>query len=153
MSNLQVQALEVQTVPLRQSSEVMRFISIWGLKKGGRKLRFTKTRPSQWMFARWDRRRACQRTNARRSLIWLRHVFDCWSAMTREYSRISQWPVSATSTGSKRRQDSPPEISIGRLEKFLSPSPRESASASARGHGRMERTRHGADTLLRYCAQ
>src|SRR5467141_927322 len=40
----------------------MRFISIWGLKKGGRKVRFTKTGPSQWMFTRWDRRRSCQRT-------------------------------------------------------------------------------------------
>jgi Transposase domain (DUF772) len=32
----------------------------------------------------------------------------------------------------------------GRLEKFLSPSPDESDSMTARGHGRMERASHGA---------
>src|SRR5258708_1943098 len=41
-------------------------------------------------------------------------------------------------------------FSIGRLEKFLSPSPRESDSVSARGHGRMERASHGAERLFRY---
>jgi len=58
------------------------------------------------------RRPLCQRTNARWSSIWLRHVFDCRNAMRGEYSTISQWLVDATSTGSKRCQYSPPEISI-----------------------------------------
>ena len=37
----------------------------------------------------------------------------------------------------------------GHLEKFLSPSPRESDSVTARGHGRMERASHGAEGLFR----
>src|SRR6266403_1702040 len=39
--------------------------------------------------------------------------------------------------------------SLGRLEKFLSPSPRESDSVTARGNGRMERASHGAKGLFR----
>src|SRR5262245_6799124 len=37
----------------------------------------------------------------------------------------------------------------GDLEKSLSPSPRESDSMTARGHGRMERASHGAEGLFR----
>jgi hypothetical protein len=37
----------------------------------------------------------------------------------------------------------------GRLEKFLSPSLRESDSVTARGDRRMERACHGADRLFR----
>ena len=37
----------------------------------------------------------------------------------------------------------------GDLEKFLSPSPREFDSVTARGHGRMERASHGAEGLFR----
>jgi hypothetical protein len=37
----------------------------------------------------------------------------------------------------------------GDLEKSLSPSPRESDSVTARGHGRMERASHGAEGLFR----
>jgi hypothetical protein len=39
--------------------------------------------------------------------------------------------------------------SNGHLEKFLSPSPHESDSVTARGHGRMERAGHGAEGLFR----
>jgi len=39
--------------------------------------------------------------------------------------------------------------SLGRLEKFLSPSPRESDSVTARGNERMERASHGAEGLFR----
>jgi putative tryptophan/tyrosine transport system substrate-binding protein len=39
--------------------------------------------------------------------------------------------------------------SLGHLEKFLSPSPHESDSVSAGGHGRMERARHAAEGLFR----
>jgi hypothetical protein len=38
---------------------------------------------------------------------------------------------------------------LGHLEKFLSPSPHESDSVTARGHGRMERAGHGAEGLFR----
>jgi hypothetical protein len=40
-------------------------------------------------------------------------------------------------------------LSIGHLEKFLSPSRHESDSVTARGHGRRERAGHGAEGLFR----
>ena len=44
----------------------------------------------------------------------------------------------------------PPVVkTYGRLEKFLSPSPRESDSVTARGNERMERASHGAEGLFR----
>jgi len=41
------------------------------------------------------------------------------------------------------------DLTYGRLEKFLSPSPRESDSVTARGNERMERASHGAEGLFR----
>src|SRR6266480_3334454 len=41
------------------------------------------------------------------------------------------------------------KYTYGRLEKFLSPSPDESDSVTARGNGRMERADHGAEGLFR----
>jgi multidrug resistance efflux pump len=40
-------------------------------------------------------------------------------------------------------------VATGHLEKFLSPSPRESDSLTACGHGRMERASHGAEEFFR----
>jgi hypothetical protein len=41
------------------------------------------------------------------------------------------------------------KMTIGHLEKFLSPSRHESDSVTARGHRRMERAGHGAEGLFR----
>jgi hypothetical protein len=41
------------------------------------------------------------------------------------------------------------KLSVGRLEKLLSPSRRESDSVGARGNGRIERASHGAEGLFR----
>jgi hypothetical protein len=40
-------------------------------------------------------------------------------------------------------------LTVGRLEKFLSPNPGESDSVTARGIGRMERASHEAKRLFR----
>ena len=43
----------------------------------------------------------------------------------------------------------PDRLADGHLEKFLSPSRRESDSVTASGHGRMERADHGAEGFFR----
>src|SRR5262249_54994702 len=42
-----------------------------------------------------------------------------------------------------------PQHTYGHLEKFLSPTPHESDSVTARGNGRMERAGHGAKRFFR----
>jgi hypothetical protein len=68
MTDLTVSDFGSSDGTIRQPSRMMRFISIWGFKKGKRKGRFTKMEPSQWILGQ---RLLCLGTNARRSSIWL----------------------------------------------------------------------------------
>src|SRR5882672_2462621 len=68
------------------------------------------------------------RANAWRGLYWFPHGIQSFSPSFAHVSHFRQFSASCAFASSS-----------GRLEKFLSPSPHESDSVTARGHGRMER--------------
>ncbi len=97
-----------------------------------------------------EKAKAIRGKNAReRDYIATVEVF-CKGAETLDYAaRVRAYASALERLHRKYPEDREAEIFYGDLEKSLSPSPRESDSVTARGHGRMERAGHGAEGLFR----
>jgi hypothetical protein len=69
--------------------------------------------------------------------------------LTAVYAKMSVRIAGIALPATVLKQGSAEDIDLRGPRKSLSPSPRESDSVTARGHGRMERASHGAEGLFR----